>query len=49
MAAGSRERHILLLGGGFRPNGAGGRQTSPLMDYLFAVSGRDRPKVCGQR
>lgn len=39
-------RRIVLLGGGFRPNGTGGWAVGPLLQYALDLAGTDRPRVC---
>lgn len=39
-------RRILLLGGGFRPDGAGGWRAGPLIQHLLELTGAVRPRVC---
>ena len=39
-------RRIVLLGGGFRPNGTGGWAVGPLARYVLEMAGVDQPRVC---
>lgn len=39
-------RRIVLLGGGFRPNGTGGWAVGPLLRYVLDLTGVDAPRVC---
>jgi peptidase E len=45
-AHGQDPRRIVLLGGGFRPNGASGWRAGPLLRHLLELTGRERPRVC---
>ena len=36
----------MLLGGAFRPDGAGGWRAGPLLRYVLAMSGQEAPRVC---
>lgn len=42
----AEHRRIVLLGGGFRPNGAGGWAVGPLLRYVLDLTGREHPRVC---
>lgn len=39
-------RRIVLLGGGFRPDGTGGWAVGPLLRYALDQAGAERPRVC---
>jgi dipeptidase E len=40
--AGPQERHIVAIGGGWLP----GDEARPLADYVLALAGKERPRVC---
>jgi dipeptidase E len=40
--AGHQERHIVAIGGGWLP----GDEARPLADYVLALAGKERPRVC---